>query len=101
MVSPKKNQSNNLAKRLHTNNQKKHIDCLINIKNKHQRCFLWCHVRHINTVKVHLERITREDKKHAKDLDYDGIKFPVRERDFDKIEGKTIFVLPCLVTKID
>ena len=30
---------------------------LINIKNKDQKCFLWCHVRHINPSKEHLERI--------------------------------------------
>ena len=27
---------------------------LINVKNKDQRCFLWCHVRHINPSKGHL-----------------------------------------------
>ena len=26
---------------------------LINIKNNYQKCFLWCHVRHINLVKIH------------------------------------------------
>ena len=31
---------------------------LINMKNDNQRCFLWCHVRHINPVKIHPERIT-------------------------------------------
>ena len=36
---------------------------LINMKNKDQKCFLWCHVRHINPVKVHPERITQKDKK--------------------------------------
>ena len=30
---------------------------LINIKNKDQKCFLWCHVKHINPSKVHSERI--------------------------------------------
>ena len=30
---------------------------LINIKNKDQKCFLWCHVRHINPSKEHRERI--------------------------------------------
>ena len=35
---------------------------LINIQNKYQECFLWCRVRHINPVKVHPERITKEDK---------------------------------------
>ena len=26
---------------------------LVNIKNKDQKCFLWCNVRHINPVKIH------------------------------------------------
>ena len=43
---------------------------------------------HINPVKVHPERITWDDKKLAKDLDYDGIEFPVQEKDFSKIETK-------------
>ena len=30
---------------------------LINIKNKDQKCFLWCHVRHINPSKEHRETI--------------------------------------------
>ena len=30
---------------------------LINIKNKDQKSFLWCHVRHINPSKEHPERI--------------------------------------------
>ena len=30
---------------------------LINIKNKGKKCFLWCHVRHINPSKEHPERI--------------------------------------------
>ena len=36
---------------------------LINIKNKDQKCFLWCHVRHINPSKEHPERIRIIDKK--------------------------------------
>ena len=40
---------------------------------------------HINPVKIHPERITWEDKKLANDLNYDGIEFPVREKDFSKI----------------
>ena len=30
---------------------------LINIKNKDKKCFLWCHVRHINPSYEHRERI--------------------------------------------
>ena len=42
--------------------------------------FLWCHVRHINPVKIDLERITQEDKELLNKLDYDGIEFSVRQR---------------------
>ena len=33
---------------------------LINIKNNAQKCFLWCHVRHINPLKEHPERIKKK-----------------------------------------
>ena len=35
---------------------------LINIKNKDQKCFLWCHVRHMNFSKEHPERIVKMTK---------------------------------------
>ena len=66
---------------------------LIKIENNNQKCFLWCHVRHINPVKIHPERITREDKKKlVNSLNYDGIEFPVREKDFSKIETNNICI---------
>ena len=49
---------------------------LINIKNQDQKCFLYCHVRHINPIKTHPERIMQQDKELANDLDYNGIEFP-------------------------
>ena len=49
---------------------------------------MWCHVRHINPVKVYPERIIKEDKKLVNDLDYDRIEFPVKEKDFSKSETK-------------
>ena len=55
---------------------------LINIKNKDKKCFLWCHVRHINPLKEHPERITKIDRDFANNLNYDGIEFPVQEKDF-------------------
>ena len=33
---------------------------LINIKNKDKKCFLWCHVRHINLSNKHPERIKKK-----------------------------------------
>ena len=59
---------------------------LISIKNKDQKYFVWCNVRHINPVKIHPERITQEDKKLANDLYYDRVEFSVQEKDFSKIE---------------
>ena len=73
---------------------------LINIKNNDQKCFLWCHARHVNLVKIHQERLTREDKKLVNNLNYGGVGFPVREKDFSKIEKRTIFALTCFVMKI-
>ena len=59
---------------------------LINIKNNDQKCFLWCHVRHINLVKDHPGGILRIDRDFANNLNFDGIEFPVQEKDFKKIE---------------
>ena len=39
-------------------------------------------------IKIHPERITREDKNLVNNLDYDGVEFPVREKDLSKIEKK-------------
>ena len=61
---------------------------LISIKNKDQKCFSWCHLRHINSSKEHPEIIKKTDKKIAEKLDYDGTEFAVQEKDFNKIEVK-------------
>ena len=58
---------------------------LINIKNNDQKCFLWCHVRHINPVKDHPGRIKNIDRDFA-NKSYDSIEFPVQEKDFSKTE---------------
>ena len=39
---------------------------LINIKNKDKKCFLWCHVRHINPSEEYPERIKKTDKQIVK-----------------------------------
>ena len=58
---------------------------LINIKNNDQKYFLWCDIRHVNSVKIHPERITQTNKDLVNDLDYGGVEFPLREKDFNKI----------------
>ena len=65
---------------------------LIKIKNKDKKCFLWCHVTHINLSNKHPERILKNDKKIAEELNYDEIEFPIHEKDFNKIERKNIHI---------
>ena len=36
---------------------------LINMKNKDEECFRWCHIRHLNPQNKYPERIKKEDKK--------------------------------------
>ena len=61
---------------------------LINIKSNDNKCFLWCHIRHLSSLKIHPERITKADKNMANEFDYEGIEFPVSKRDLNKIEKK-------------
>ena len=50
---------------------------LINIKNKDDECFRWCHIRHLNPQKRNPKRIKRDDKQFMEKLDYTNIAFPV------------------------
>ena len=61
---------------------------LINIKNNDNKRFLWCHIKHLNPLKTHPERISKVDKNMVNDLDYEGIEFPVSIKDYCKIEKK-------------
>ena len=61
---------------------------LINLRNKDNTCFMWCHVRHLNPVSDNASRIKRADRKIASALDYDGVEFPVKVKDVGVIEDK-------------
>ena len=61
---------------------------LINLKNKDDECFKWYHVRFINPQNNHCHRINKKDKEIAKTLDYRGIKFPMKARDYEIIEER-------------
>ena len=61
---------------------------LINLRNDDNKCFLWCHVRHLNLVNIKAARISKEDKRIAGALDYSDVTFPVSEKDYGKIEDK-------------
>ena len=60
----------------------------------------WCHIRHLNPLKIHPERTAISNKIMVNDLDYEGIKFPVSKKDYSKIEQKIIFPLMYFVMKI-
>ena len=42
------------------NNFKNPMKSLISIKNNDNKCFLWCHIRHLNSLKIHPERIKKD-----------------------------------------
>ena len=59
---------------------------LINMKNKDEECFRWCHIRHLNPQIKCPERIKKEDKKMINELNYDGINFPLSPKHYNKVE---------------
>ena len=61
---------------------------LINLKNKDHKYFMWCHVRLINPSNSHPERINKQDKKIAANLNYSDIVFPLDINDYEKIKGR-------------
>ena len=65
------------------NNSKKG---LINIKNNENKCFLWCHIRHLNSMSKNPQITTKEDKKLVSSLNYDRIEFPLSRKEYCKIE---------------
>ena len=63
-----------------------HKHGLINLKNKDNECFRWCHVRHLNPRENNPQRIKKTDKAFMPQLDYQGIEFPVSVKQYNKIE---------------
>ena len=59
---------------------------LINIKNKDDECFRWCHIRRLNPQKKDPQRIKRDDKQYVDKLNYNGITFKVSQKQYQKIE---------------
>ena len=58
---------------------------LINIRNDDNKCFVWCHVRHLNPIDNHSTRISREDRRIADAIDYFNVVFPVPEKDYSSV----------------
>ena len=60
----------------------------INLQNKDNECFRWCHIHHLNPQQKNLQRIKKADKQYIKKLDYSRIEFPVGQRHYNKIENQ-------------
>ena len=62
---------------------------LVNLRNEDPKCFLWCHVRHLNPQKKDPHRIKLSDREFEKRLDstsYSGITYPVTINQIPQIE---------------
>ena len=61
--------------------------CVINVKNNDNEYFRWCHCAHVFKQDMHPERVSKY--KHVwKNLNYDGIEFPVSLDQVEKIEDQ-------------
>ena len=59
---------------------------LVNIKNEDDKCCLWCHVRHLRPQEHNTNRVKKEDRIRAAQLNYKGIKFPVEISQVGRVE---------------
>ena len=59
---------------------------LINMKNKDNECFRWCHIRYLNPQDKYPQRIKKSDRKYVDKLNYNDIEFPVAVKHYNKIE---------------
>ena len=74
---------------------------LINIKNNDNKCFLRCHIRHLNLVGRNPQRITRKDRELVNKLDYEGINFPVSKKIVVERKCRIKFTLMSLLMTIN
>ena len=74
---------------------------LINIKTNNQKCFLWCHVRHINPVKIHPEELHGKIKNLLTILIMTELNFLCEKKILARLKKRTIFALTCFDMKTD
>ena len=55
---------------------------LINLQNKDNECFRWCHIRYLNSQNDHPQRIKKIDRKMVQELNYQGVEFPVATKHY-------------------
>ena len=72
---------------------------LINLQNNDNKCFLWCHVRHLNSQIKNPQRIKKSDKQYVNNLNYDRIEFHVTNSSIIRLKSKTTLTSMYLVMK--
>ena len=72
---------------------------LVNLQNRDNQCFRWCHIRYLNPQDKDPQRIKKSDKEFIEKLDYSGIEFPITIKQINKIEKRIISELMYLVMK--
>ena len=65
---------------------------MINTKNNDNKGFLWCHLRHLNPLKIHPERITKADKKWLLILNMKVLSFLLLEKLIVTLKKKNVCV---------
>ena len=75
---------------------------LINTQNDDNKCFFWCHIRHLNLIDKNPQRIIKKDKELISKLNYEGINFPVSKKGYDKIgmQNKICINVFCYENKV-
>ena len=82
------------------NKLRKTVKGLINIKNNGNKCFLWCHIRHLNPLKRHAERKTEAVKKWLMILIMQILNFLSLKRIIVELKRKIIFASMYFVMKM-
>ena len=59
---------------------------IINMKNKDNKCFLWCVIRALNPKEHNAERVDKELMEKENNLNMEGIEYPVSFKDIKKFE---------------
>ena len=64
----------------------KNKNAIINMKNKDNKCFLWCVLRALNPIDKNAERIDKDLKSKENTLNMEGIAYPVELKKIERFE---------------
>ncbi|CAP20729.2 Protein CBG24022 [Caenorhabditis briggsae] len=78
----------------------KNKKAVINIKNKDDKCFMWCILAHLFPVEENSERVAKY-KYHVSKITFDGFEFPFQVKDVDRFEKKNNLAVNILTHNIE